>query len=377
MQEKYINYLNYLNQVGLYRKLSPLSSTKEYVDFSSNDYLALNKDSSFLDSIIDEVKKYPIGATGSRILSGNKEIIESLENQIAIDKNTASALVFSSGFQANLSAISCLLDQKVLKEKPIVFFDKLNHASLYQGVFLSQPELIRYPHLDLKKLEDLLEKYKKDPRPKFIVSETLFGMDGDILPIESIAKLAKEYKAFLYLDEAHATGIMGEKGYGVSTTFSLKDIPHLIMGTFSKALGCSGGYIACSDIIKKYLINKAQGFIYSTALSPFLAAVIYKSWLLIKELDPQRKAIFDLSNYLRKNLVDLGFTTGNSMTHIIPILFNKQEEAFRAYQKILKSKIKLSFIRPPTVPKARLRIALNASHNLEDINRLISSLKDL
>lgn len=260
-----------------------------------------------------------------------------------------------------------------------MFFDRLNHASLYQAVFLSKAKLIRYYHNDIYHLQKLLEEYKNDPRPKFIVTETLFGMDGDVAPLTEIAEFAKIYNAFLYLDEAHATGIYGSNGYGLSVDLSLKDIPHIIMGTFSKALGSSGGYIGCSSIMKEYIINKAQGFIYSTAPSPANVGAAMASWQLIKELGAERVKLEELSQYARSNLRKNGFNIGKSITHIIPIIIGSEEACLNAKNKLLEQNIILSAIRPPTVPPntSRLRIAICSKHTKEDIDQLIYALKNV
>lgn len=351
----------------------------DLIDFGSNDYLAFSKKKELLLAAKIAGEKYGIGSTGSRLLSGNNELFEELEAKIAIDKGTESALIFNTGFQANLAVLASLLDQKVLKAKPVVFFDKLNHSSLYQAVFLSGAELVRYRHNDMQSLSDFLAKFHNDPRPKFIVTETIFGMDGDILPIKEIVDLAKKYQAFLYLDEAHATGVIGKGGYGLSSTIDLKGISHLIMGTFSKALGCSGAYIACNEILKNYLINKATGFIYSTSNSPMVIGAVLKAWEMVRYLEPEREQLFGLAEYLRGKIKELGYNVGSSTSHIIPIIMGKEELTHKAKEKLLERNILVSSIRPPTVPlgTSRLRIALKINHNKDHINQLVNILKDL
>lgn len=381
MYELYKKYLSDLKDTRKYRKLPVLfqKNQKSYLNFSTNDYLGLSRHPKILEVATYALQEYGIGATGSRLLSGNNELFESLEIKIAQDKRTEAALIFNSGFQANFSALSALLDPKVLGTKPLVFFDKLNHSSLYQAIFLSNPELIRYKHNDIDHLTSLLNKYKQDNRPKFIVTETIFGMDGDILPLQKIVTLSKQHTAFLYLDEAHATGIFGPRGYGLSTTVDLTNISCLIMGTFSKALGCSGGYIACNQIIKDYLINKAAGFIYSTANSPAVIGAASKAWDMIENLGTERKHLFSLSEILRNKLVDLEFNIGLSSSHIIPIILGSEELAIDLKEKLFHHRIIVSCIRPPTVlpGSSRIRIAVNTSHTEQDIDQLIKILKAL
>lgn len=381
MYEIYNNYCTEVQYTEKYRQLPDLdlyeNQDKEFIDFSTNDYLGLSKHPKLFKAAKLAGIQFGIGATGSRLLSGNKKNFVELEKQIAIDKNTEAALIFNSGFQANITVLSSLLDQKLFKLKPIVFFDKLNHSSLYQAVFLSGAELVRYNHNNIEHLNSLLIKYENINRSKFIVTETIFGMDGDLLPIQEIFKLAKQHNAFLYLDEAHATGIIGTNGYGLSTTIDLTSIPHLIMGTFSKAIGCCGAYIASSEIIKKYLINKAPGFIYSTALSPMLIGAAAKAWDLIKTFNSERITLFNNALNLRNKLKQLGFNLGVSKCHIIPIILGTEKTTTNAKNILLQQGIIVSSVRPPTVPAgtSRLRIALNIKHNQDHMGRLINALQ--
>lgn len=381
MYKLYDEYCNILQNKGKYRELPKaiLDPSKNFIDFSTNDYLGLSQSEVLFEAARSAGKKFGVGSTGSRLLSGNKKIFEDFERRIAKGKGTESALIFNSGFQANLTVLASLLDQSVLGNKPIVFFDKLNHASLYQAVFLSNAELVRYQHNDADHLSNLLSKFKNDLRPKFIVTETIFGMDGDIAPIEKIFALSKEHEAFLYLDEAHATGIIGHNGYGLSTNINLQEIPHLILGTFSKALGCFGAYVACSNVIKNYLVNKCPGFIYSTSLSPMVIGAAAKAWDLVRHLADQRHALSFKAANLRNNLQSLGFNTGDSVTHIVPIILGDENVVISAKEKLLKQGLIVSAIRPPTVPPgtSRLRIALNVSHTEGDLDKLVHALQQI
>lgn len=378
MYKLYNKYHNTLKSKGKYRQL-PKAILGSFINFSTNDYLGLSQSEVLFDAAKLSGAEFGVGSTGSRLLSGNKKIFEDLEERIARDKGTESALILNSGFQANITVLASLLDQSVLGNKPIVFFDKLNHASLYQAVFLSHAELVRYRHNDMDHLSNLLTKFKNDLRSKFIVTETIFGMDGDIVSIEEIFALSKEYEAFLYLDEAHATGIIGRNGYGLSTYINLQEVPHLVLGTFSKALGCFGAYVACSNIIKNYLINKCSGFIYSTSLSPMIIGAAAKSWDLVQHLTDQRQALFFKATNLRNNLQDLGFNTGDSVTHIIPIVLGDEDTVMSAKEKLLKQGLVVSAIRPPTVPPgtSRLRIALNVNHTGSNLDCLVHVLQQI
>lgn len=364
---------------GQYRELSTKHTTspKDYLDFSSNDYLDLSKNPKALLAAYAAAKQFGVGSTGSRLLSGNGPLFSALEAQISEDKNTEAALIFNSGYQANISVLAALCQKKIFGKTPLVFFDKANHASLYAGIQLSGATLIRYPHLNMDRLAILLEQYRNDPRPKWIVTETLYGMDGDVVPLGPIINLAKHYKAFLYLDEAHATGILGPLGYGLSTALHFGEVPHIIMGTFSKAVGVCGAYIACSQIIKNYLLNYCTGFIYSTALSPLVIGAIRENWNHIKTLSKARQTLLHTANDLRERLQNLGFNTGTSTTHIIPLIFNSLEDMMCTHTYLRAHHIQVSAVRAPTVPpnSPRLRIALSLAHQKTDIERVIRILK--
>jgi 8-amino-7-oxononanoate synthase len=378
MYEQYKKHLVTLDDRGQYRRLPKArqESKKTHLDFSTNDYLGLSGHIEIIEASIAATNRYGVGSTGSRLLSGNTSLHEALECKIAKSKNTQQSLMFNSGFQANFSTLAALLDRRVLGAKPIVFFDKFNHSSLYQAIFLSRPDLIRYRHNDIEDLEALLDHYACDLRPKFIVTETVFGMDGDVLPLERILLLAKKYQAFLYLDEAHATGVLGPQGYGLSTTVDLTEVEHVLMGTFSKALGSSGGYIACSAVIKDYLINKASGFIYSTSAAPAVIGATLKAWELVETLSLERNKLKFLGDLLRDMLQKEGYDIGHSSTHIIPIMLKEENASVKAKDALLKHGIKVSAIRPPTVPphSSRIRIALTAHHEEKDLQTLLAGL---
>lgn len=378
MYELYQRFCLARQATGKFRILpAPLNGdAADYIDFSTNDYLGLSNSPELIKAAVEVARQLGTGATGSRLLSGNSALITQLESQIARDKKTEGALIFNSGFQANSAVLSSLLDAKVMGQKPLVFFDRLNHASLYQGVFASDAKLFRYAHCDVTHLGELLHKYRHISGPRFIVTETIFGMDGDIAPLKAIIELCEQYNAFLYLDEAHATGMIGERGYGLSTQFDLSKIPHVIMGTFSKALGCSGAYIATAHTLKTYLINHCAGFIYSTAPSPMLIGAMQKAWSLVATKDETRQKIFLLSADLRNQLKACGWETGQSVTNIVPIILKNENTVMQMQKKLFQQNIKVSAVRPPTVPPkgSRLRIAVTVHHQNEQIDKLLDIL---
>jgi 8-amino-7-oxononanoate synthase len=294
---------------------------------------------------------------------------------IARDKNMEAALVFPTGYQANATVLAALLDSKVLGARPLVFSDRLNHASIHHGCFLAGVKQFRYPNVDLEALESLLHKHKRSTHPKFILTESVFSMDGSSVDMDGMTRLAKANGAFLYVDEAHATGLYGKEGYGFTSDVDGVDVS---MGTFSKALGVQGGYVACSKTVKHYLINKCTGFIYSTGTSPLLIGAIMAAWRLIPEIEHDRKTLLDNAKYLREHLNALGFNTGLSKTQIVPIIVGKINRATALKDYLLDKNMITSVIRPPTVPPhtARVRLCLNTQHTRADLMRLLDCLAE-
>ena len=365
MLSKYEKDLLKLNEE---KQLRFLDSCEDCVlDFSSNDYLGLSRNKDVINAGYKAALKYGAGSTGSRLISGNKNIFKEFEEIIAKDKKMDESLIFNTGYQANFGVMDCLADKNT-----VVIFDKLNHASLYKGVFSSGAKLERYNHLDYFELEALLKK--NESKDKIIVSETVFGMDGDIADVSILSYLSKKYSAILYLDEAHATGLYGTHGYGISTNFDLNKEKTVIMGTFSKSLGVSGGYVACSSLLKKYLINMCSSFIYSTANSPFCVGAAKYSWEKVKFMEEERDKIFYLSDILREKLRNLQYDVTGDKTNIVPIIFDNVSDMLHTRDKLRKNKIIVSGIRRPTSPTPRIRIAINALHCYEDIEKVCEVL---
>lgn len=375
----YVKFIDERKINGTFRELKDCKCGA-CVDFSSNDYLMLSKSSEVLLHAIEAGRKYGVGGTGSRLLSGNCPIFTDFEKQIADDTKMESALLFCSGYQANISTLSALCDVKKFASPPIIFFDKLNHASLYAAAHLSGAELVRYVHNDMSNLKMLLEKYDSN-RPKFIVSETVFGMDGDVANVDQLALLAKNFDALLYLDRAHESGVLN-----CIEHCDFSQTNYVLMGTFSKALGCSGAYISCSTLIKEYLLQQCSGFIYSTSPSPMIIGAAKAAWNLSKKMDAARERILHLAQFFRNSVTDFGFCVGNSTTHIVPILLKSNESVQYAINFLIGNIQRkndtnfsaiVSGIRTPTSPTPRLRIAFNASHTQDEAYNLINLLHEL
>ena len=354
--------------------ISYAAPTAPLLDFSSNDYLGLSRHPQVLAAAQQALQRYGAGATGSRLLSGDYGLQYEFEQQIARDKHTEAALIFVSGYQANATALAALLDRQVLGAEAQVFSDRLNHASLHHACRLAGVRQQRYQHLDLNHLENLLAK--SDQRaPRFIVSETVFGMDGDQADVPALVELAQRYHALLYLDEAHATGLFGNNGYGLAQHPN----PHtVVMGTFSKALGASGAYLACSQALATYLLNHSTGFVYSTAPAPAVVGAAQAAWQLLPSLESTRQTLLAQAQHLRQQLQQRGWNTGNSSTHLIPLLLGESEAVVQKQQQLLARGIKVSAVRPPTVPPntARLRLALTAAHTPPQLEDLLAALNN-
>lgn len=347
------------------------------LDFSSNDSLGLSTHPALVEGARAWAERWGVGAGGSRLVTGNLAPLEALEATIAGAKGTEAALLFASGWQANASVLPALLDRRVLGAEPLVFSDKLNHASIHHGCAAAGVRQRRYRHLDLDHLEALLRRHGGDPAPKFIVSETVFSMDGDRADVDGLVELAELHGAFLYLDEAHATGVLGPGGYGLAAAHPGR--VDLVMGTCSKALGSQGAYVACSATLRTYLLNRASGFVYSTAPAPPVLGAIEAAFELLPRLDDARARVLGHAATLRRALEGLGLDTGGSSTHIVPVLLGDEERALRVARELDARGILGVAIRPPTVPEgtSRIRLSLSAAHDEADVATLIAALEEV
>jgi 8-amino-7-oxononanoate synthase len=258
----------------------------------------------------------------------------------------------------------------VLGQEPLVFADRLNHASMHFGCQAAGSRQVRYRHCDLAHLRKLLSQYQGDGRPRFILTESVFSMDGDVAPLAGIAALAREHEACLIVDDAHATGILGEAGAGLSAG------AEIVIGTFSKALGGFGGFVASTETVRDYLINRCGGLIYSTALPPPVLGAIDAALDLVPDMDAERAHVADLANRFRARAQATGLDTGASTTQIVPVILGSAEAALAMSRRLREAGIWAVSIRPPTVPQgtARLRLAFTAAHQESDIDRLLDVL---
>ncbi len=350
-----------------------LCGRKEFIDFSSNDYLGLANHPRLKTAACDVIKKLGAGASASRLLSGDFTIHHDLEEKTARFKNKESALVFNSGYQANVGIISALC-----RPGDVVFSDRLNHASIIDGIKLSGAKLLRFDHNDSVHLAKLLARERARYQEALIITETVFSMDGDLAPLEEIVELKEKCNCRIMVDEAHATGVFGKDGGGVVEEKGLAEKIDLIMGTFSKALGSFGAYVACSEVMKDYLVNSCRSFIYSTALPPGVIAANLASLELVEQEPFRRHRLLENAQYFRDSLKQLGLPVGGE-SQIVPLLVGGNDLAVKLSRSLQERGHRVFPIRPPTVPprQARVRFSLTYDHSKETLRRLVKDIEEI
>jgi len=343
---------------------------QEYINFSGNDYLGLTYNAEIIQAIQDGVHQYGAGANASRLITGHLDVFELTEQKIAAFKQKEAALIMASGYQANVSVLPALFDYKVHKKQPLVFSDKLIHASMHAGCQAAKISQIRFRHNDMIHLQELLEKHADEDAPKFILTETVFSMDGDIAPMNELRALADTHNAFLVVDEAHATGVFGTHGEGLGHKADL------IIGTFGKAFGIFGAYVACTNIMKEYLVNNCGGVIYATALPPAVICGIKKALEVMPSLNEERANVHMMADLLRNGLNKMGYDTANSQSQIVPMIIGDASAALDMSNVLKSAGFWVSAVREPTVPKgqSRLRFAVNAAHKEMDIHIVLNAI---
>jgi len=342
------------------------------LDFSSNDYLGLSHHPELIRRTCAYAQRWGAGAGASRLVAGNLPPFPEIEAKLAAAKGAEAALILVSGVQANLTLLPALLDARYLGAEPLVYADRLNHASLIQGCIGAGVKQIRFRHNDLGHLEELLERNKDSPRPRFIITESVFSMDGDCADVPALQALAERYGAFLYLDEAHATGVLGENGFGLA--HGLRQ--GLAMGTFSKGLGGFGAYVACSAALREYLVNRCGGVIYATALPPAVLGAMDAALDLVPALTAERAHLARMAAEFRAALNAAGLDTSTSATQIVPLILGSEDRTMDFARALEAEGFLAVAIRPPTVPAgtSRIRFALSARHSEADIAALTEAV---
>lgn len=344
---------------------------KEYVNFSSNDYLGLSTHPKLIKRSNEFTSKYGVGSGASRLVTGTLSIHEELESKLATTFGTEASILFNSGFQANTSILPAVADRNSL-----ILADKNIHNSLIQGALLSRATFKRFNHNDYNQLEhQLIEAGKASYNRIWIVTETVFSMDGDRNDIDRLIELSNKYDALLYSDDAHALGVLGENGLGLN--YGKKGID-ISLGTFGKSFGSFGAFAACSKEMKEYLINFAGGFIYSTALPPNVLGAIDAGLELIPTMNQKREMLLQNVDYVRSKIQEIGFDTMNSDSQIIPVLIGNENDTIELSNILKENGLWVSAIRPPTVEKdtSRLRITLSVEHTKDHIEQLLKVLSE-
>lgn len=358
--------LNEIESKGLRRKLK----TPDGIDLSSNDYLCLSQHPRIKEAMIEAVKREGCGSTASRLLRGERECFHAIEERFADFKETESSLFFGSGYAANLGLLTTFLE-----EGDVVFSDELNHASLIDGIRLSKAKRVIFKHASVDDLKRLIEGYKCEGQ-KFLVTESLFSMDGDIAPLNDYATLCADTNTALIIDDAHAVGIYGEKGSGLIEEFGIGRDVFLSMNTGGKALGVGGAFVCGADWAIDYLVQKARSFIFSTAPLPSIAAAIDAALDVIKEEPQRRKRLLELSKFLRDGLKENGIEIPSGNSQIIPIIIGESEKAVACSSLLQKEGFDIRAVRPPTVPvgTARLRVSVNVGLDEETLTRFYKAV---
>jgi len=357
------------------RRVQPLDATRVGVDgkvlinFSSNDYLGLSKHPFLKARAIECTERYGVGSGSSRLVCGNSDLYEEVEARLAQLKGKEAALIFSTGFQLNFSVL-----QTLSHDAGAIYCDRLSHNSLLLGAQTSGIRFSRFAHNDLHDLDAKLQSAAGEGKQKWVVTESVFGMDGDLAPLADFERLRRDKPFDLFIDEAHATGVFGKNGLGLADEHYGAT---LTMGTFSKGAGSFGSYVACTRELKDYLINFCPGFIYTTALPPAVLGAIDAALTLIPTMAAERTYLLQIAHFLRQELRHLGFMVGNSESQIVPIIIGDELEAESLAAYLFDNGIFASAIKPPTVPAgtSRLRLSLSAMHTEPDITRLLNLLR--
>ena len=340
------------------------------LNLSSNDYLGLAQDPRLIAAAQAAAARWGAGAGASRLVTGHLALHAAVEEKLAAFKGTQAAVIFSTGYMANLGVIAALTGPG-----DAVFGDKLNHASIYDGIKLSGATLHRFPHRDLNRLEELLRQHQ-DARRRLIITDSVFSVDGDLAPLAELVALKERFGAALMIDEAHATGVLGERGAGLAEALGLTGRIEVHLGTFSKALGSLGGYVAGDRRLIDYLYNRSRSLIYSTALAPPVLGAIGAALEIVAQEPERRRYLQEESEKFRRGLSQAGLDTLGSETQIIPVLVGENARTLEFAARLRQQGLMAVALRPPTVPpgKARVRFSLSAAHSREDLARALKTI---
>ncbi|MCI5145774.1 MAG: 8-amino-7-oxononanoate synthase [Candidatus Electrothrix sp. AR3] len=379
------NHLHKLDEQGLRRSLIPVQpleqgriqvGQQEYLNLAGNDYLGLANNPALIQAFYTELapatllSQYGLGSGASRLMTGNHDQYRQLEERLAQLYQRERALLFNSGFQLN-SGILPALSQK----GDLILADKFCHASLIDGMRLSPAKAIRYPHLDYQCLEELLQQHCQGKKTVFIVTESIFSMDGDCADLKILVELKEKYGAILYLDEAHAVGVRGQQGLGLAEEQGLVEHIDLLIGTFGKAWAGQGAFVLCTQTIADFLLNTARSLIFTTGLPP--VSIHWLNFILpkVKAMVKERQRLVELSHGVRNQLQAEGLRTDGA-SHIVPVLIGEAAQAVAVAEQLRQQGFWVQAVRPPTVPPhtARLRLSVNAAMKQEQLAPLAENI---
>ena len=343
------------------------------ISFCSNDYLGLANDPVLIEAACAGARQWGVGSGASHLVSGHQRPHLALEEKLARFTGFPRAMLFSTGYMANLGIVPALAGRG-----DAIFADRLNHASLIDAVQLSRADSQRYPHGDVAALERLLAA--STARRKLILTDAVFSMDGDLAPLPALLELAERFDAWLVIDDAHGFGVLGKHGRGSLSHFALPHTERIVyMGTLGKAAGGAGAFVAGAQTLIEWLLQNARTYIFTTGSSPLMACALAASLDLIEQGDDRRAHLQALREQLREGLATTRWQLLPSPTSIQPVLIGDNHEALRVANALYERGLWVPAIRPPTVPKgtARLRVSLSAAHSTEQVTRLVDALQDL
>ena len=363
-----------LRQVHQRRAGTVLLNGERIADFASNDYLGLAADARLARAAGAVLQAEGVGAGASRLISGNHPIHEVLEQALARFKGCEQALLFASGYMANIGAVPALVGPG-----DVIYSDSLSHASLIDGCRLSKATIRVFPHADVGALAAMLEADRHEFRRALIVVEGIFSMDGDLFPLDELVPLARRFDAWTYVDDAHGTGVLGATGAGSVEHFGMTGQIDVIVGTLSKAMGTSGAYVAGSRMLVSYLTSRARSFIYTTSTPPAISAATLESLRIVQSESWRREAVRARATHLRGRLRAAGREVpGTKDGHIIPIMVGDPMRTMRLVADMRSRGFLVGGVRPPTVPDgtSRVRISVSAVHPMELVDNLAANLID-
>jgi len=362
---RYINEMEDKKRKGNFRTFRLMPNTI-HTNLSTNDYMGI----SFREDLRKDFHKiwdgshFPYSAISSRLQTGNNVLAQTLENELALAYNTHGALVVSSGYHANTGILPALTSKKDL-----ILADKLVHASLIDGFKLCDAMVMRYRHQDYEHLENLLIQYRKDYEYVFIVSESIFSMDGDVVDLETLVEFRKKYDTFLYLDEAHAVGVRGFRGLGIAEEKGLIDQVDFLVGTFGKSYASQGAFLVCQPLIRDYLINSMRTLLYSTALPPIIMAWSSFIFQEAQTMTSEREKLQNLTDLLVDEAESAGIYL-TTQSHIVPLILGENNKAIAISDFLIDKGFFVLPIRHPTVPEGTARIRISLSANLTELKIL-------